>query len=190
MARLDVLPPEPRRDDTGAVASRRMAPLHVGVLGVAGCGKSAVGEALARELAIPLVEGDSFHPPANIEKMRAGLPLDDADRAGWLDALAGELARHPDGAVLTCSALKAAYRDRLRVAVPGGLRFVHLALTPAQAQARVAARPGHFYPPSLVASQFEALQDPAGERGVTVVDAAQALPEVVARALAALRADA
>jgi gluconokinase len=156
-------------------------PLHVVVMGVAGCGKSAAGTLLAARLGLPLVEGDDFHPAGNIEKMRQGLPLDDADRGGWLRLLAAELARHPGGAVLTCSALKRSYRDILRTAVPG-LRFVHLALSQHQAMERVASRTDHFYPPSLVASQFEALEDPAGEPGVVVVDANLHVDEVVARA--------
>ncbi|TFZ07578.1 gluconokinase [Ramlibacter henchirensis] len=160
---------------------------HVVVMGVAGCGKSAVGARLAQALGLPLVEGDSFHPAANIEKMSRGLPLDDSDRAGWLDTLGRELASRPHGAVLTCSALKRAYRERLRAAAPG-LRFVHLALTPQQALERVASRKDHFYPPSLVDSQFAALQDPAGEPGVVVVDASLPLDEVVAAALRDLAA--
>ena len=163
-----------------------MNAMHVVVMGVAGCGKSEVGERIARSLQLPLVEGDAFHPPGNIAKMRGGVPLTDDDRAGWLDALAGELASRPSGAVLTCSALKRAYRDRLRRAVPR-LRFVHLALPEAEAQRRVAARPGHFMPPTLVASQFAALEDPAGEAGVVVVDATQALGSVATAAVAGLR---
>ena len=163
-----------------------MSARHVVVMGVAGCGKSAIGERLARALGLPLVEGDSFHPPSNIDKMRRGLPLDDQDRAGWLDTLGRELAKRPDGAVLTCSALKAAYRDRLCSGAPR-LRFVHLALTPAQALERVAARKDHFYPPSLVDSQFAALEDPAGEPHVLTVDAAQPLDAVVQACLAGLR---
>jgi gluconokinase len=157
-------------------------PLHVVVMGVSGAGKSAVGERLAKALHLPLIEGDEFHPPGNIEKMRQGLPLDDVDRAGWLDRLGQELARHPKGAVLACSALKRAYRDKLRQAVPA-LRFVHLNLTQAQAQERVAARGGHFYPPSLVASQFDALEDPSDEAGVLVVDGTLPLDEVTRRAV-------
>jgi len=153
------------------------------VMGVAGCGKSAVGERLAQALALPLIEGDAFHPPGNITKMRHGVALTDEDRAGWLGRLGEELARHPGGAVLTCSALKRSYRDRLRQAAPG-VRFLYLALSPAQALERVASRKDHFYPPSLVASQFEALQDPSAEAGVVVVDAALPLDEVVARAAA------
>ena len=149
------------------------------VMGVAGCGKSAVGERLARMLDLPLIEGDAFHPPGNLAKMREGVPLDDEDRAGWLHRLGEELAARPEGAVLTCSALKRSYRDRLRAAAPG-VRFLYLALSPQQALYRVAARTDHFYPPSLVASQFEALEDPAAEPGVVVVDAALPLDEVVA----------
>jgi gluconokinase len=158
-----------------------MKPLHVVVMGVAGCGKSATGQQIAARMALPLVEGDDFHPAANIEKMRRGLPLDDADRAGWLQALAGELAARPQGAVLTCSALKRAYRDILRTGAPE-LRFVHLALSQHQALERVASRTDHFYPPSLVASQFEALEDPSGEPGVLVVDANEHLERVAERA--------
>jgi gluconokinase len=157
------------------------APRHIVIMGVAGCGKSAVGALLAARLGLPLVEGDDFHPPANIAKMRDGLPLDDSDRAEWLARLAAQLQAQSAGAVLTCSALKAAYRTRLRQAVPE-LKFVHLALSPHQALERVASRTDHFYPPSLVASQFEALQDPSGEPGVLVVDATAHVDRLVERA--------
>lgn len=159
-----------------------MMAVHVVVMGVAGCGKSAVGQRIAQALRLPLIEGDAFHPAANIEKMRQGLPLTDQDRAGWLERLGQELQAHPEGAVLTCSALKRGYRETLRKAAPG-LRFVHLRLSPEQALARVAGRDGHFYPPSLVASQFEALQDPQGEPGVLGVDAWMPLEEVARRAV-------
>ncbi len=155
---------------------------HLVVMGVAGCGKSAVGQRIARQLNLPLIEGDDFHPPGNIQKMQQGTPLDDADRAGWLRLLGEQLAARPAGAVLTCSALKRAYRDTLRAAVPG-LRFVHLAITQAESLRRVASRPGHFYPPSLVASQFEALQDPAGEPGVLSLDASAALDALALQAV-------
>jgi gluconokinase len=163
------------------MAAMGINPLHVVVMGVAGCGKSLAGTCLAERLQLPLIEGDDFHPAANIEKMRRGVPLDDADRAQWLERLAGELRRHPAGAVLTCSALKRSYRDVLRAAA-ADLRFVHLALTPHQALERVASRTDHFYPPSLVASQFEALEDPAGEPGVHVADATDHVERVVDRA--------
>jgi gluconokinase len=150
-------------------------------MGVAGCGKSVVGGELAGRLGVPLVEGDDFHPPRNIEKMRQGAPLTDADRADWLERLAGELRARPAGAVLTCSALKSAYRETLRGAVPA-LYFLHLALSPRQAMARVAARTDHFYPPSLVASQFEALEDPAAEPRVLVVDATRPVEPLLEQA--------
>jgi len=163
-----------------------MKPLHVVVMGVAGCGKSAVGQRLALALGLPLIEGDEFHPPTNIDKMRQGLPLEDSDRAGWLEQLGRELGRHGDGAVLTCSALKRSYRDILRAAAPG-LRFVHLRLSQDEALRRVAARDSHFYPPSLVASQFEALEEPGGEPGVVVVDASLPVDDVAREAALALR---
>ena len=155
--------------------------LHLVVMGVAGCGKSAVGQRLAQALGLPLIEGDDFHPKRNIHKMQQGIALTDDDRADWLRTLGEQLAAQPAGAVLTCSALKRAYRDTLRAALPG-LRFVHLAITEAESLRRVAQRPGHFYPPSLVASQFEALQDPAGEPGVLSLDATASLDALALQA--------
>lgn len=154
------------------------APVHLVIMGVAGCGKSSLARRCAQTLGLPMIEGDDFHSGANVEKMRVGQALTDADRAGWLDALARELRAHPAGAVLTCSALRLRYRDRLRQAV-NGLRFVHLALTEAQALQRVAARTDHLFPAGLVASQFEALEDPGAEVGVLRLDAMLA-PEVLA----------
>ena len=153
------------------------------VMGVAGCGKSSLGNAVAQALGWPLIEGDDFHPLANVAKMRAGIPLVDADRSGWLALLGQELQRHPGGAVLTCSALKKAYRDQLRAALPG-LRFVHLELSREEARTRVAQRAGgHYFQAGLVDSQFEALEPPHNETGVRVVDATQSLaalaPQIV-----------
>ncbi|MBX9612750.1 MAG: gluconokinase [Burkholderiales bacterium] len=158
-------------------------------MGVAGCGKSAVGRRIAAQLGLPLVEGDEFHPQRNLHKMQQGIALTDDDRADWLRTLGAEMAHHPGGAVLTCSALKRAYRDTLRAAVPG-LLFVHLAITPEESLRRVSARAGHFYPPSLVASQFEALQDPAGEPGVHVLDGTATLDDLAAQTVAWLQAHA
>lgn len=141
------------------------------IMGVAGCGKSSLGAALAERLGFELIEGDDHHSPGNRDKMRQGTPLTDADRDGWLTTLAGLLAQHPGGAVLTCSALRRAYRERLRAAAPG-LRFVFLDLTPALAQQRVSARSAHFFSSSLVDSQFATLESPVGEPGVLRVDAA------------------
>jgi gluconokinase len=160
--------------------------VHVVVMGVSGCGKSEIGQRIAHGLHLPLIEGDNFHPLSNIEKMQRGVALDDNDRAGWLDELGRQLQGHPQGAVLTCSALKRSYRDRLRAAQPA-LRFVHLALSPDEALRRVATRPGHFYPPSLVASQFEALEDPRDEAGVLQVDACRRPDEIAQTACDWLR---
>jgi len=148
-----------------------MNPIWLVVMGVSGCGKSSLGVALAADLSLPLIEGDDFHPPANIEKMRAGIALTDADRAGWLEILGKELVKRQGGAVLTCSALKLAYRNRLRAAVPT-LRFVFMDISPAEAQLRVESRAGaHIFPGSLVASQFATLESPVGEMGVLAVAA-------------------
>ena len=156
-----------------------MAMTSLVVMGVSGCGKSHVGAAIATRLGLPLVEGDDFHPAANRQRMRAGIALTDADRAGWLDALGDELGRHPGGAVLTCSALKRAYRDRLRAAAPG-LRFAWLDLDRASAATRVAQRAAHFFPAGLVGTQFEALEQPVGEAGVLRLDALAAPGQLAA----------
>lgn len=150
------------------------------VMGVAGCGKSSLGQVCAAHLDLPLLEGDDFHSASNVNKMRSGIALSDDDRQTWLDALAVQLQAHPGGVVLTCSALRQRYRDRLRAAVPG-LRFVFLSLTQDQARERVAARPGHLFPVSLVASQFETLEDPSDESGVLRVDATHPLTDLGAQ---------
>lgn len=142
------------------------------VMGVAGCGKSSLGAVLSQALALPLVEGDDHHPQANRDKMRQGVALTDGDRQGWLATLAAELAARPQGVVLTCSALKKAYRDRLRTGAPG-LRFVFLDLDEPSARERVASRPAHLFPPALVANQFAVLERPDAEPGVLRLDAMQ-----------------
>jgi gluconokinase len=159
--------------------------VRIVIMGVAGCGKSEIGQRVAERLAVPLIEGDAFHPPESVAKMRDGVPLTDADRAGWLDLLGKKLASS-DGAVLTCSALRRVYRDKLRQALllqaaplplptPARLSmpllFLFLNVDEPTAQARVAARASHFYPASLVASQFATLEDPMGEPQVLTVDA-------------------
>ena len=140
------------------------------IMGVAGCGKSSVAAALAHALGWQLIEGDDYHPVENVNKMRAGIALTDEDRAGWLLALAGALVQRGPHAVLTCSALKKSYRDSLRRGVPE-LLFVHLELTRDQSIARVTQRPGHYFQPALVDSQFAALEKPIHEAGVITIDA-------------------
>jgi gluconokinase len=148
------------------------------VMGVAGCGKSSLGAAIAQAEGARLIEGDAYHSADSRTKMRRGLPLTDADREDWLDTLAAELRARPGNVVLTCSALKRAYRDRLRAAAPG-LRFVYMEIDPASARARIEARAQHFFAPSLVESQFAALESPVGEPGVLRVDALAPLSELV-----------
>jgi gluconokinase len=140
------------------------------IMGVAGCGKSSLGAAIAHDHGLPLLEGDERHSAANLDKMRRGIPLTDADRQGWLATLADELALRPAGLVVTCSALRRAYRDQLRAAAPG-LRFVFLEISRDEAKRRVGARPGHFFTADMVDSQFATLEAPLGEAGVLRVDA-------------------
>lgn len=133
------------------------APLVV-VSGVSGSGKTTVGRALALQLGVPYAEGDDFHPPANVEKMTAGIPLSDADRRPWLDEIAQWLADHSlRGGVVACSALKRHYRDRLASAAPN-VFFVHLHGSARLIADRMAARRGHFMPENLLQSQLDTLE--------------------------------
>ena len=138
-------------------------------MGVSGSGKSTLAARLAQELDATLIEGDEHHPPGNREKMRDGIALEDSDRVPWLEHL-GKLVAARRDVVLTCSALKCSYRERLRAAEPG-LRIVYLEISLAEAHCRVLARPGHYFPADLVASQFAALEVPAREPGVLHVSA-------------------
>jgi gluconokinase len=153
-------------------------------MGVAGSGKSTIARALAERAGCVLVEGDDFHPPENIRKMSAGIALTDDDRREWLARIAQQLHDHPAGLVVSCSALKRAYRDRLRAAAPG-LRFAFLAISPELARERVLARVGsHFFPLAVLDSQFATLEDPSGEPGVLRLDGALPAAELTARILA------
>ena len=147
-------------------------------MGVAGCGKSSLGVAVARQMALDVIEGDDHHSPGNLAKMRGGVALTDDDRDGWLTTLAQALQAQPSGVVLTCSALKRVYRDRLRKANPG-LLFVYLDITRDQALVRVTERAAaHFFSTSLVDSQFTTLEVPTGEDGVLRVDATAPLAQL------------
>lgn len=140
------------------------------VMGVSGCGKSTVAAALAAALDARFLDGDDFHPEANIAKMRGGTPLSDADRWPWLDRLGQALAAGEGRAVAACSALRRAYRDRLRAAAGEPVRFLHLAAPEAVIAARLAARAGHFMPPALLASQFASLEPPGPDEDAVTLD--------------------
>ena len=164
-------------------------PLIVVVMGVSGSGKTLVGAALAKAIDAEFAEGDSYHPPENIERMASGQPLRDEDRWGWLDAIASDIAKADrEGArlVVTCSALKRVYRDRLRLASEHIL-FVYLAVGREVAATRVASRKGHFMPASLIDSQFAALEEPAPDEGVLKVDATRDLASLIASITATLQ---
>ena len=157
-------------------------------MGVSGSGKSTVGALLAQALQVPFLEGDSFHPPANVARMAAGIALTDADREGWLQTLAQELKRHAaHGVVLSCSALKRRYRDTLRSGAPD-MALIYLRGAPDVLAQRMAGRSGHYMPPSLLASQLATLEPPqAGEDALTL-DIAQSPPALVRDVLAWLGA--
>jgi gluconokinase len=152
--------------------------------GVAGVGKSAVAQAVAARLGVAFADADDFHPAANVAKMRAGIPLDEADRRGWLADLARWLGER-DAAVLACSALRRSHRDALR---GGGapLVFVQLRAEPDVLTARIEARCGHFMPASLLADQLATLEPLAPDEAGFVVDAGPPLEQVVDRVVAGL----
>ena len=135
-------------------------PCFVVVMGVSGSGKSTVARALAERLGCELLEGDDLHPPANVAAMAAGRPLTDADRRPWLDAIGSWMDRRAAegvGAVVTCSALRRSYRDRLRHGRPH-VTFCHLTVDPAVLERRMTSRSGHFMPASLLPSQLATLE--------------------------------
>lgn len=152
------------------------------VMGVAGCGKSAVGIALAATLNAVFIEGDRLHPPENVARMASGEPLTDQLREGWLDAIGERIAASVgkgQGVVAACSALKRSYRDRLRAFYPD-IVFLYLEIDPATARRRVASRKGHFMPASLVDSQFAILEPPGRDERALTIDATRPVADVVA----------
>jgi gluconokinase len=155
-------------------------------MGVSGAGKTAVGTALAARLGAAFVDADSLHPAANVQKMAAGIPLNDEDRWPWLEIVGAELSAPPlQGIVVACSALKRAYRDAIRTAAPA-TEFILLSADPAVLEKRLVQRPGHFMPASLLASQLETLEPlEADEAGMTLTSEA-GIEETLERILADL----
>ncbi len=148
---------------TAVSQPRSEAPRLVVVMGVAGCGKSTVAAALAQGAGGTLLEGDAFHPAANVAKMSAGTPLTDEDRWPWLDAIGRAMAETPGPVFAACSALRRAYRERLAAAAGAPVYFLHLDGDRALIGGRMQARSGHFMPESLLDSQFATLEPPAAD---------------------------
>ena len=159
------------------------------LMGVAGCGKSSLGRALADRVPLDFVDSDDLHPRANIEKMAAGQPLTDADRWPWLDRVGARLASADGPVAIACSALRRAYRDRIRGIVPGGgVAFLHLAAPQAVIAERIASRTGHFMPPALLQSQYDTLEPLEPDEIGEAIDVSVPLADVVAAAERIVRA--
>ena len=173
-------------------------PCGIVVMGVSGSGKSTLAAYLAERLGCPLLEGDSFHSPANIAKMRSGHPLDDADRWPWLDRLGAAIGDAALGAgqggagqggvaVAACSALKRVYRERLSAASAAPLAFVLLDTMPAEIARRLATREGHYMPASLLDSQLATLERPGADEHALTLDAGQTVDALATDVLAWLK---
>lgn len=156
------------------------------VMGVAGCGKSTVGAALAQVMAVPFRDGDDLHPAENVAKMSRGEPLSDADRWPWLALVGQALAKEP--MIIGCSALKRSYRDFITDQAGAPVTFINLAGSRAVIERRMRARQGHFMPPALLDSQFAALEPPMPDENAITVQIDQPLAGVVADVMEKLRA--
>ena len=151
------------------------------IMGVAGSGKTTVGKALAEATGIEFRDGDDLHPQSNIEKMSSGIPLTDEDRWPWLERVGATLAEATGSIAVGCSALKRSYRDRIRQMAKGPVTFVYLQGGKDLISRRMNVREGHFMPPSLVDSQFAALEPPAPDEDALTVDISQPGDLVIAR---------
>ena len=163
--------------------------MQIIIMGVSGCGKTTVGAALAKDLGLPMLDGDDLHLPESVAKMRNGVALQDADRWPWLDRVGEQLALSATsgGLVVACSALRRAYRDRIRRLAPS-VRFVYLYGSFELIAQRLSQRVGHYMQADLLASQFQALEPPAAdEADVISLDIATELHELVEAAVVALR---
>ena len=166
-----------------------MQPLAIVVMGVSGCGKSTIGDLLARRLQVDFLDADDLHPEANKAKMASGVPLDDADRWPWLE-LVGAAMKHEtddgDSIVVACSALRRVYRDALRQAAAGPVFFVHLHGTKELLASRLGHREGHFMPTTLLDSQLATLEPLQDDEAGIVLDIVSTPEELVEAAIAAL----
>jgi len=156
------------------------------LMGVSGSGKTTIGHLLAQDLGWPFYDGDDFHPPSNIDKMRQGIPLTDDDRDAWLTTLRHQIDTLVDtrqSAVLACSALKQTYRERLGRGQPE-VRLFYLKGDPALIRQRLLARQGHFMPADLLASQFATLEEPQGVPAIDIAQTPETVVGLIKRALA------
>ena len=159
---------------------KKTEPVQIVVMGVSGSGKSTLASALAQTLALAFIEGDDLHPTANIAKMQAGEPLDDADRWPWLQAVSEQILLPSAGAVASCSALKKSYRDFLRAQTGQPLYFICLTCDPDMIAARLQARRGHFMPASLLATQLASFENPHGEPATLMLSCDQPVNVMIA----------
>jgi gluconokinase len=155
------------------------------VMGVAGSGKTTIASGLAERLGVPFVEGDSLHPAANVKKMAAGIPLTDEDRWPWLEAIGERMEVERvtgHGVVVSCSALRHAYRDCLRKKVNGKVHFILLDGSRELITDRMKQRKGHFMPPALLDSQFATLEKPTADEHAVILDISHPVPSLLAEA--------
>lgn len=151
-------------------------PLIIYVIGVSGSGKSTIGSALAKALTYPFFDGDDYHPVANIKKMSKGEPLNDSDRKGWLHRLNQIALEHKHtGAVIVCSALKKRYRNQLQENLESHCTFLYLKGSLEEISKRLSHRKGHFMPKELLASQFEALEEPKDAFSISILKSPDAI---------------
>lgn len=156
-----------------------LLPRRMVLMGVAGCGKSSVGAALAARTGGIYRDGDDLHPPQNIAKMSAGIPLGDEDRWPWLSLVGEALAGREGIVILGCSALKRVYREHITKHAGGPVTFIHLAGSRALIEGRMKAREGHFMPPALLDSQFATLEPPQADENAVAVDIGQSLEAII-----------
>lgn len=162
-------------------------PAAIVVMGVAGSGKTVVGEAIAERLGWPILEADVFHPKANVDKMASGVPLNDDDRWPWLDAIGQAIGETGGGVIATCSALRRVYRERLAAAAARPLMFVFLDGSRETLASRIGGRKGHFMPPALLDSQLATLEPPDGDEPAVRISVEPPVEVVVDTTLKALR---
>jgi beta-N-acetylhexosaminidase len=173
---------------TGTATTPNQARRHIVVMGVSGCGKTTIGDLVARELGVSFLDGDSLHPLENVVKMAAGTPLTDEDRWPWLATVGSTLGNAGEGGlVLACSALKRCYRDAIRALAPDTV-FLHLHGSPEVLGSRLEGRSGHFMPSTLLESQLATLEPLGDDEAGVVVDIAGQVSQVVGDALAGVAA--